>query len=143
MNPEETRALVARFMDELWTKRNMAVIDELIAEDWVWHNPPPASPGNRDTFREVAEHNFEALEDTGIEIEQCVVEGDKVATKCLYSGRCTGQFAGVPAAGKQVSIGVMSIDRIEDGKCMERWDIPDSLGAMQQVGAFPPLGPFE
>ena len=41
---EENKALVRRFIEEVWNSGNLDVIDELIAENHVDHDPAQAGP---------------------------------------------------------------------------------------------------
>jgi len=45
-----------------------------------------------------------------------------------------GEFQGLPATGKQISLSVMHIDRVENEKIVEHWGQGDALGLMQQLG---------
>jgi len=47
---------------------------------------------------------------------------------------------GVPPTGKRVSIGVIDIIRIAEGRFVEHWGQMDSMGMMQQLGAIPTPG---
>jgi predicted ester cyclase len=44
---------------------------------------------------------------------------------------------GIPATGKQVSVADMHIERIVDGKIVERFGVTDMMGLLQQLGAIP------
>ena len=66
-----------------------------------------------------------------------VAEGDKVATRKTFHGTHQGEFMGIPPTGQQVSIGLIDIVRIVDGKVVEHWSIGDNLGMMQQLGVIP------
>ena len=47
MSAEENKALFRRFMDELANKGNLGIVDELVAPDFVEHEPlPPAAPSS-------------------------------------------------------------------------------------------------
>lgn len=48
-----------------------------------------------------------------------------------------GEFMGIPATGKQVSIRMMTIHRIVAGKIVEDWVLVDSLGLFQQLDLVP------
>ncbi len=39
--PDVNKAAVKRFVDELFIKGNLDIADELIADDYVDHTPPP------------------------------------------------------------------------------------------------------
>ena len=43
---------------------------------------------------------------------------------------------GIPPTGQRVSIGLIDIVRIADGKVVEYWAIGDNLGMMQQLGVI-------
>lgn len=45
-----------------------------------------------------------------------------------------GEFQGLPPTGKQISLAVMHIDRVENGKIAEHWGQGDALTPMQQLG---------
>ena len=64
-----------------------------------------------------------ALEGLTVTIHDQVAEGDKVTTRKTISGTHTGTFLGVPATGKPVSIDVIDIVRVENGRYAEHWGI--------------------
>ena len=41
---DANKAAVRRFVDELFIKGNLDVVDELVADDYVDHTPPPDLP---------------------------------------------------------------------------------------------------
>ncbi|RWM21005.1 MAG: ester cyclase [Mesorhizobium sp.] len=52
------------------------------------------------------------------------------------SGTHTGIFHGVEPSGNRVSVGVIHIDRVENGLVVEHFRQLDGLGLMHQIGAF-------
>jgi steroid delta-isomerase-like uncharacterized protein len=78
-----------------------------------------------------------AFPDVHITIEDLVSEGDKVAERWTMRGTHKGEFAGIPATGKQVTSTGLVIVRIADGKVAEIWGASDQLGLMRQLGAIP------
>jgi len=52
----------------------------------------------------------------------------------------TGDFMGIPASGKRVSVVAIGIMRTADGRIAEFWGSPDVMGLMQQIGALPTPG---
>lgn len=70
-------------------------------------------------------------------IESQVAEGDRVATRLTWTALHTGEFNGVPASNRPVSIAGDAFDRIEDGRLVEHHGQFDVMGLMVQIGAVP------
>ena len=60
---------------------------------------------------------------------------DHVFLRGSFTGTHTGDFMGMPATGKQVTITFMNFDRFAQGKLVEHRAEADMLGLMQQLGA--------
>ena len=62
-----------------------------------------------------------------------------VQARRLHHNR--GDFQGLPPSGKQVETESVTIERIKDGKIVERRVFADWMGMMQQLGLVPPPQP--
>jgi predicted ester cyclase len=49
----------------------------------------------------------------------------------------TRYFIGIPATDKEVSIDVMDIFTVTDGRIVEHWTVSDMLGPLRQLGVAP------
>jgi predicted ester cyclase len=95
--PEENKAAERRFNEEVWHKRNLAVIDELVAPDFVDHSPLPGQGPGREGFRQVGvELALAAFPDVRITIESLVAEGDMVVVRWTAEATHRGEFMGIP-----------------------------------------------
>jgi steroid delta-isomerase-like uncharacterized protein len=81
-----------------------------------------------------------AFPDARITVEADVSEGDIVASRWTISGTHGGDFQGVPATGRAVTIVGIDFSRVVDGKIAEHWAQFDVIGLMQQIGAVPADG---
>ncbi len=139
---EENKALVRRFFAEL-DKGNLDVVEELVAEDFVDHDPPPF-PGlasGRAGLRQAAEMFWKATPGQHV-IEDQIAEGDKVATRLRGVGKHEGELAGIPASGNDLDVKAVAIYRIREGKIVEHWSAVDSATNLQQLGVIQlPFGP--
>jgi predicted ester cyclase len=63
-----------------------------------------------------------------------------VVNRWTFRGTHRGEFAGIPATGKAVSMSVTTIYRISDGQVVDLWENYDALGLLQQLGAVPAPG---
>jgi predicted ester cyclase len=71
-------------------------------------------------------------------IEDQVAEEDRVATRVvLRAAHSGGDFQGFPPTGKQIAVSGISIERIKDGKIVERRVESDWWGMMHQLGLIP------
>ena len=141
MTETENKALVRRFYEEI-DKGNIDAMDELVAEDYVDHNPPPF-PG-LGSGREGLKQAFTIFWDATPgrhEIEDQIAEGDKVVTRMTAHGRHEGDLPGLPRTDNELKMTATVIHRIEDGKLAEKWSDKDALGFLQQLEVLPPLGP--
>ena len=140
MSTSENQALIERLADELWTKRNLGIVDELLAPDWQDHDAMPGMPPGRDGLKALASTLQRAFADTESSIDQQLTESDKVVWQWTFRGTHQGEFMGIPATGKRVALTGITIDRIADSKLVERWSVTDTLGFLQQLGAIPAPG---
>lgn len=68
--------------------------------------------------------------------EDLFAEGDRVVRRYILRGTHQGDFFGIPATGKALSVSNMHIMRLIDGKIVERWGHGDDMGMMRQLGAM-------
>jgi steroid delta-isomerase-like uncharacterized protein len=138
---EQNKDLVRRWFAEL-NKGNLAAADDLYAANYVLHDPgaPPNLPPGPEAVKQFLAPFVAAFPDTQGTIEDLVAEGDKVVVRFTIRGTQQGAFAGMPPTGKAVAMTGISIMRIVDGKFEEEWEIGDTMGMLQQLGAIPTQG---
>jgi len=138
MSVEQDKVLVRQFVEEIFNRGNMSVVNELFAPDFVEHEELPAGiPNDREGVIQLTTMLRSAFPDFKATIDDIIAEGDKVVIRQTWRGTQKGEFMGIPPTGKSVSIGVIDILRMADGKCVEHWGQMDSMGMMQQLGAIP------
>lgn len=137
---EQNIEIVERGSIEVYEKGNLDVIDEVVSEDFVLHDPlTPEEIHGRDGLKDYVEANRDAFPDLNITIEQLVAEDDLVAVHFTFRGTHEGRIPDLDLepTGAEIEIIGMEFDRIEDGKLVETRLLYDTLGFMQQVGAIP------
>jgi steroid delta-isomerase-like uncharacterized protein len=136
MSTDQNKALVRRFYEEI-DNGNLAAMDELVAEDYVDHNPPPFPfPPGRVGLKESFKLFWEATPGHHV-IEDQIAEGDKVVTRMTAFGAHEGDLPGAPRTGNKLEVTAIVIHRIENGKLAEKWSNKDVLGFLQQLGVIP------
>ncbi len=135
---EDNKALNRRFVEEVINQGNTDAIDELIDPGVVDHAAPPGFPTGREGAKQFAAMMRSAFPDLHLTIEDMIAEGDKVVMRSTWSGTHEGEFMGIPATGRQVTVSAIDITRVADGRLVEHWEQFDALGLMQQLGVVPP-----
>jgi len=141
MSTEENKALVRRFYEAI-DRGDLAAMDELVAEDYIDHSPPPfrgLAPG-REGLKQAFRMFWEATPGHH-RIEDQIAEGDKVVTRMTAYGKHEGDLPGAPRTGNELKMTAVTIHRIENGKLAEKWSDKDALGFLQQIGVIPRLAP--
>jgi len=135
---EENKALVRRFYAEI-DKGNIDAMDELVAEEYVDHSPPPF-PGlttGRDGLKQVFKLFWDATPGYH-QIDDQIAEGDKVVTRLTAFGTHEADLPGIPRTGNKLEMTATVMHRIEDGKLVEKWSNKDVFGFLQQLEVIPP-----
>jgi predicted ester cyclase len=128
MSTEDHKALVRRFYEEVFNKKNMAAIDDFVA------------PNHIEGAKQSITMYLTAFPDLHVTVEDMVAEGDKVVARLTVRGTHQGAFLGIPPTGKQVTGTAIDVNRIADGKSVEHWNEMDTLGLLQQLGVGPVPG---
>jgi predicted ester cyclase len=141
MSAEQNKQLVRRFYEEI-DKGNLAVIDELVAEDYLDHNPPPfpGLPPGREGVKQAFKIFWEATPGHH-NIEDQIAEGDKVVTRLTSYGKHEGDLPGAPRTGNDLRMTSITIHRLADGKLIEKWAEKDLIGFLKQIGVMPSQAP--
>ena len=131
---DANKATVERFVEELFVKGNLDVVDELVADDFVDHMPMPGTSSGKEGLRQLATMFLAAFPDTSIGDVDLIAEGDKVVMRQVTTGTHQGEIMGVAATGRKITVNEIHIVRLTDGKIVEHWGVEDNLGMMQQLG---------
>lgn len=131
------KAIAERFCQEVWGRGDLKAADELLAEEFVDHNPFPEQGPGREGHKQVLSHFRSAFPDLRLTTEDVIAEGDKVVLRYSARGTHSGDLMGIPATGKRVLMAGIEILRIDQGKIVERWSYDNELSVMQQLGVIP------
>jgi steroid delta-isomerase-like uncharacterized protein len=132
-----SKAIQQRFIDEFQGAGDIAVAEELLADDFVDHSPFPGVPGTKEGVIQLFAMLRGAFPDLHAEVHDMLVDGDKVVTRKTFHGTNQGDFMGMPATGKPAAWDVIDIVRQRDGQLVEHWNLVDVYGLMAQLGAIP------
>jgi steroid delta-isomerase-like uncharacterized protein len=133
----DNKAAYRRFMDELFNRGNLDIIDELVAPDVVTHAALPGQRPGAAGFKDAMAMFRSAFPDLRASVEDLVAEGDRVAGRFKVVGTHKGDFMGLPATGNPIAYEEMAIVRFGGGRIVEHWSVADAVSLLQAVGALP------
>ena len=134
MSPDNN-SIVRRLYEETWNKRKLEVLSELVSPSHAIHGPNfSGSSIGPEAYRRQVALFLAGFPDLRWTIEDMVAEKDKVAVVWSFTGTHKGEFMGVPATNKKVSIEGVTIHEIANGKIMDSYVNWDTWGLMQQLG---------
>ena len=130
---DENKALVRRWIEEGFNRQNLAVVDELIAEQFSVNGQTIG----RDGLRMSMSRHLMGFPDLRVTIDDILAEGSKVGVWYTAEGTHRGEFEGIPATGKRVKWSGFDLLTVEHGKITQARFISDFFGLMTQLGAQP------
>lgn len=128
---DEARVLVERFYAEIINAHSLDALDDLVAPEFVEHGTPPAK--GRAAFCEFLSGFFSGLPDVRLEVDDWIIDGEKVVARCRVYGTHRGEFLGYAPTGRRVEWTAIHIWRVSDGLLRERWSQADLLGIVEQL----------
>ena len=131
--------IVRRLSDEVIIGGNVGALDELMADSFVSHDPPPGLPGTRDGFRTLAELVAGAFSDRKLDFDEYVDTADgRVVENWVMIATHTGEAFGLPASGREVRVRGIKLWRCADGRIVEHWGAVDMSDVVAKaMGATP------
>lgn len=142
MNEEQNKTIVKRFIEEMWNQRKHQGADELFTADCVTHqlrsgeDPAGVARSAESVTREAAAW-LTGFPDLEFVLEQMIAADDRVVSHCTMRGTHSGAWMGIGPTGRNVSVPIITIHRIADGKIAEDWVLVGSLMLFQQLGLVP------
>jgi steroid delta-isomerase-like uncharacterized protein len=139
---QKNKKIMARFIDEAWNKKNPAILEELLAKDFLHYMPGSKEPmkgaaayqQSMDVFNKAFPKNrMEVVADFG--------EGKRVCVQWIFHGTHKGPFAGVEPKGAKVKLSGVVVARVRKGKIEEMVSVFDTAELHAMMSAAPKAAP--
>ncbi len=137
MSLDENKAIALRYFQEVWGQGDFALEDQLLAPDYVDHQPAPGFPPDRTGHHRFLMHFRAAFPDVRYTMEDLIAEGDRVMDRWTVHATHLGDFLGIPPTGKAITFWGIDILRIVNGRIKEIWHLEDQVSVLQQLGVLP------
>jgi predicted ester cyclase len=125
---------------EVLNEGKFELLDELLAPEFVDHDPQQGVPPTREGLKQTLTALKTAFPDLRYTIDDAIVCGDQIVHRLTATGTMKGDFAGMPATGKRAVWTEIHIGRAVNGRLTEHWGLVDQLGMLVQLGIVPAPG---
>jgi steroid delta-isomerase-like uncharacterized protein len=133
----ETNKAVVRRIFEAFNTGNLSVIDEIVSNDYVYHEPTLGERRGRQGAKDVLTTYRTAFPDGKITVHEQFADGDTVVTRWTATGTHNGNLLGIAPTGRPVTCTGIVITKLHNGKIVEDHENLDTLGMMRQIGVVP------
>ena len=130
----EVRRVLERVNEELFNQADFSVLEALVSEDFVEHNPLPGVTSDRAGLVTLIRRSHVGLSGLHTQIHELISAGDRVASRWTSTGVHSGDYFGAPPTGRRIAIDGMDFARIENGRLAEHWTQIDGVGLLTQLG---------
>ncbi|WNZ43217.1 ester cyclase [Leptolyngbya boryana CZ1] len=132
---DRNKAIYRRYIQQVFNKGRVDLLDELLSPSYVYHEAPPGTLPGAEGIRQVVSMFRAAFPDLEITIDDQIAEGDQVCSRATTRGTHQGEIFGIPATGNVVAMTGMTIVRIVDGRITDSWVKNDVMGLINQLNA--------
>src|SRR5437899_450870 len=115
---DQNKQIARRILKELFEDGNLDATEELIHPKFLNHEALPDNPQGPEGLRETITWLRDLWGPMRAEIEDEIVEGDKVVARVKMHGRHLGEFLGHAPTGKPFATKQIHVWRIEEGKAI-------------------------
>lgn len=118
------KAVVLRFNKEFIGQGNLESFKEIMDDAFVNRTAMPGiDNGQQGMIYVINDVLRVAFPDIKVTIYDQIAEGDKVTTRKAITGTHTGPLLDIPPTHQKITIDVIDIVRLKDGKYVEHWGI--------------------
>lgn len=137
-DPDSTAVPAQLLVQEVWSRGDLALVDELVTDGYVEHDPVRSNPirGPEALKAWVAQYR-QGSPDLTRTIEETLVDADIVAIHYTATGTHEGLLLGIEPTGREIEVDGVLISRVRGGRLAEGTDIWDAFGLLRQLEALP------
>ncbi len=125
--------LIRRIFEEAWSNEDYSVLDAITADTIKFHYHGTTMTTDLPSLPALIGRWRHAFPDLKMKVRHLVEEGDLVAVSLILTGTHSGEWRGMPASGRKVSVEEMMFFRFEGDALVEMWEVFDEAGLQAQV----------
>ena len=137
--PDDPKEVVRRFY-AAFAAEDLAALRDLLGPGFRAHHQGASQGSDVDQHLATVSAWHRAFSGTRFDIEDQIAEGELVATVVTMSAvHDRGAFGGREPSGRHIHVPAVTVERVREGRLVERRVMSDSMGMVQQLagGADP------
>src|SRR5262249_3288390 len=129
---------VRRSWEEVYSAGNLDAVEEVFDPRCVSHDPtfPDGVLEDAIAIKGNIRRGHTAFEGWRFDVEGPYEDGGVGVARVTMHGKHGGEFLGIPPSGADVVVSGITVNRLKDGRIVERWGNWDTLGMLQALGAL-------
>lgn len=135
--PAEDSVAVVRRWFQAFNDRDFQAEADVRSTDFIAHVSGAPAPLDNAAWNQFIAGFGAGFPDFRLLVEDIIAEGNQVCVRWTFEGTHSGDFMGIPATGKKISVWALEINHVADGKVVEHWVQLDQVSLLQQLGAMP------
>lgn len=133
---EELKRIARLEIEEIFSKGNLDLVDEIVSPDYVIFDNGRAEPvRGRESLKAAVTAMRSSVSDFVVTVDEQLAEGDTVMTRWTATGTHTGTLFGFAPTGRPITMHGIDIERFVDGQIAEVRSIWDTYAVLRQIGA--------
>jgi len=137
VSPKE---VIRRLYKDVWNDRKLGVVDQLVSQSHALVSPHISGTAmGPAAYKREIELFFEGFPDLRFTVEETICEKDKIVANWTFTGTHKGEFLGIAATNKKVSVAGITLHQIADGKILDSQAFWDAISLFQQLGIDLPI----
>lgn len=137
MSTSTHEELIREYIEAVFNRHELDDLSSYWREDLSSHWLGQRTIQGLGEWREAMTDFFTAFPDLTYTLDDMFFDGDRGVWRGRWRGTQLGDWAGIPAAGRQAEWTAVIIARFADGRLAEDWVEYDRLGLYRQLGAIP------
>jgi predicted ester cyclase len=130
---ETPRQIAIRAIEDVWNKGDFEG-RPILAPQTTLHYRNQAIVMTPESAMQIVRNWRTAFPDFHFQIEDVIVDGDRVALRIPFTGTHRGAFMGAAPTGRSISVSETLIVRVANGRIVEMWEDYDEYGLRMQLG---------
>jgi predicted ester cyclase len=131
------KSVSLKFFETYAGKHDVEGCAPLFSESAMIYSTVAPGPMDFLAYKQVGYAFLAGVPDINATVIEQLEDGNKVINRVIWGGTHTGALNGIPPTGRSFRSESIVIDAVVNGKIVERREVSDMLGMMQQLGVIP------